>query len=171
MAILDLVFYPDPILSTPTQKVTQFDDALKKMVDDMWETHYAQKNCAALAANQLGLPWAITVIDFSEEKNNPLCLINPEIIEQSEQTTHTNEGCMSLPGKVHASVKRAATIRVQYQDLTGETHTLDADDFLSKCIQHEIDHLNGLTYLDRLPTLKRQMVERKYFQRIKKLKK
>ena len=170
MAILDLVFYPAPILSAPTKKVTEFDQSLSDMIADMWETHYSLPNCAGLAANQMGLPWAVTVIDFSKEKNEPLCLINPEITKFSDETTHTSEGCMSLPGKVFAAVTRSKCITVRYQDEKGKSHTLEADDFMSKCIQHEVDHLNGLMYIDRLAPLKRKMVEAKYFRRLKKKK-
>jgi peptide deformylase len=170
MAILSLVYHPNPILSTPTKRVEDFGSGLKKMLTDMWDTHYAQESCAGLAANQMGLPWAITVIDFSEDKNEPLQMINPEIIEFSEETTCISEGCMSLPGGISAAVTRAATIKVRYQDETGAEHVMDADGFMAKAIQHEVDHLNGILYIDRLAPLKRKMVESKYYRRNKKRK-
>jgi peptide deformylase len=168
MAVLNLVYHPNPILSTPTKKVEDFGASLKKMLTDMWDTHYAQKNCAGIAANQVGLPWAITVIDFNPDVREPLQLINPEIIEYSKDTTCLSEGCMSFPGEVFASVTRAAAIKVRYQDELGAEHVMEADGFMAKAIQHEVDHLNGILYIDRLPPLKRKMLENKYYRRQKK---
>lgn len=118
MTILTIVQYPDPILSTPTQLVTDFGEATQKIIDDMFETHYAQENCAALAANQLGLPWRITVIDFSDDKDQPLCLVNAQIIEKKGEN-NTKEGCMSLLDAGYHKVKRASKIKVEYQDRFG----------------------------------------------------
>ena len=125
----------------------------------MFETHYAQKNCAALAATQLGIPLRITVIDFSDDKDSPLCLINPEVIESKGNET-SQEGCMSVLG-VYAKVSRPNWVKVRYQDVDGNTHEVEADGFMAKCMQHEIDHLNGKLYLDHLSTLKRKMLELK----------
>lgn len=160
MTVLKIIQYPDPILSEPTKQVTDFGDETQAIIDDMFETHYAQKNCAALAANQLGFSLRITVIDFSEEKNSPLCLVNAEITERRGET-NTHEGCMSLLNAGYHKVKRASEITVVYQDRFGEKHTMDADGFMAKCIQHELDHLDGKVYLDHLGSLKRKMVERK----------
>ena len=160
MTILTIVQYPNPILAEPTKTVTDFGEATQKIIDDMFETHYAQKNCAALAANQLGFPWRITVIDFSEEKDQPLCLVNGKIIA-SEGETNTHEGCMSLLDAGYHKVKRASIITVEYQDRYGEKKVMEADGFMAKCIQHELDHLDGKVYLDHLGQLKRKMVERK----------
>ena len=160
MTILTIVQYPDPILSTPTQLVTDFGEATQKIIDDMFETHYAQKNCAALAANQLGFPWRITVIDFSDDKDQPLCLVNAQIIEKKGED-NTKEGCMSLLDAGYHKVKRASEIKVDYQDRFGEKKVMEADGFMAKCIQHELDHLDGKVYLDHLGPLKRKMIERK----------
>tara|TARA_E500000178_G_C17006787_1_gene748487 strand:- start:1102 stop:1611 length:510 start_codon:yes stop_codon:yes gene_type:complete len=157
MAILEIIQYPNPILSTKTKPVKSFDDHLQKIIDDMFETHYAQKGCAALAANQLGIPYQITVIDFSDERDQPLCLINPEIIETHGET-NTHEGCMSLLDVGYHRVKRAEKIKVKALDRHGKEIIIDADGFLAKCIQHEIDHLNGMVYIDRLGAVKRKLV-------------
>lgn len=165
MAVLPIVQYPDKRLETRAPEVTSFDDALKKTVDDMFETHYAQTNCAALAATQLGIMLRITVIDFSEEKNTPLCLINP-VIEPISGSTNEPEGCMSVKG-IWDKVKRHEVIKVTYQDVTGKTHTLEADGFMAKCIQHEVDHLDGILFVDRLSPIRKALTAKK----LKKLKK
>ena len=157
MALYPVLQFPDPLLNRPGKEVTAFDDSLKKIVNNMFETHYSQENCAALAATQLGLEMKITVIDFSEEKNQPLCLINPEIIEKSG-SHQEEEGCMSVPG-VSAKVTRASKIKVKYCDVDGKPHQMSADGFMAKCIQHEVDHLNGIVYLERLNPLKKKMLE------------
>lgn len=160
MTILSIVQYPDPRLAEPTKLVTDFGDATQKIIDDMFETHYAQENCAALAANQLGLPWRITVIDFSEEKNQPLCLVNGKIVAQKGEV-NTHEGCMSLLDAGYHKVTRASEVTVEYQDRYGEKKVMEADGFMAKCIQHELDHLDGKVYLDHLGQLKRKMIDRK----------
>jgi peptide deformylase len=119
---------------------------------EMFALHYNTDNCAALAATQLSFkkPLAITVIDFSSDKNQPLCLINPVLSEHSGQTK-TEEGCMSVfPSDLHAKVSRAEKIRVQALDLYGNAIDFYADDFMAKCIQHETDHLHGTLYISRL---------------------
>ena len=159
MGVLNIVQYPDARLSQPGMKVTVFDEHLKKIVQDMFETHYQSANCAALAATQLGLPYCITVIDFSEEKNEPLCLINPEIISKHGEQT-SQEGCMSVVD-IFQKVTRAETIKVRYQDVQGNVHEMEASGFMAKCIQHEVDHLQGVLFIERLTPLKRMMIEKK----------
>lgn len=167
MTVLKIVTYQYPdgpnnsILRKKATPVTTFDDALAKTVEDMFETHYAQKNCAGLAANQLALPQHITVIDFSEEKKSPLCIINGNITSKSDVITHTAEGCMSVPG-VSARVRRAEKITLSYQDVHGEQHELQADGFLAKCIQHELDHLDGVLFFDHLSALQQRMLMQRY---------
>ncbi|MEE2770397.1 MAG: peptide deformylase [Pseudomonadota bacterium] len=170
MTVLSILQYPHPLLSQPTKLVTDFGEETQKIIDDMFETHYAQENCAALAANQLGIPLRITVIDFSEEKNSPLCLVNAKIIKQSGLNI-TKEGCMSLLNAGFHKVKRASEVTVTYQDRYGEEKVLEADGFMAKCIQHELDHLDGKVYLDHLGQLKRKMIERKLLEIRKKNKK
>jgi peptide deformylase len=147
-------------------KVTDFGPKLQTVVDNMFETLYSAANCAALAATQLNIPNApfITVIDFSAERDSPLCLINAEIIEEHGETNF-KEGCMSVNtrrGKpVNATIKRAEKIAVKFQDREGKETTINEDGFMAKCIQHEIDHLHGILYIDYLKGLKRTMLERK----------
>jgi peptide deformylase len=164
MAILKILQYPNPRLRTVAQKVTQIDDRIQNIIRDMFETHYAAENCAALAATQLDIdnPPAITVIDFSEEKNQPLCLINPEIISSEGQVSE-GEGCMSvgLGLNIFDTVARAGKITVRALNQQGETVEFIAEGFLAKCIQHELDHLNGKLYIDHLSHLKRQRIVKK----------
>lgn len=167
MTILRVLQYPDPKLKRLSVEVTDFNEQIHQVIHDMFETHYSLENCAALAATQLDLdpPWRITVIDFSAEKNKPLCLVNPFIIESSgEQNEY--EGCMSVyPNDIHEKVKRAKKIKVKAQDKDGNPFELEAEDFLAKCIQHEIDHLDGKIYLDRLSSIKKERINK----RIKKI--
>lgn len=163
MTILKILQYPDPRLGRKALKVETFDQTLQKVIDDMFETHYATRNCAALAATQLDLDpaWRITVIDFSEKKDQPLCLVNPEIITKEGEHIEI-EGCMSVyPEIIHENVKRARAITVQAQNREGEFFELSADGFLAKCIQHEIDHLDGKTFLKHLPQFKIEKINRK----------
>ena len=157
MAQLKILQYPDPRLKRIAVKVEDFGPALQQIIDDMFETHYSSKNCAALAATQLDMEpaWRITVIDYSEQKNSPLCLVNPEIIESSGEQLEV-EGCMSVyPELVYDKVKRAQTVLVRAQDRNGNPIEIKADGYFAKCLQHEIDHLDGKTYLDRVPKIKR----------------
>lgn len=162
MSILKILSYPDPKLQRVAIQVENIDSNIKKIISDMFETHYSTPNCAALAATQLDLPDPvphITVIDFSEHKNQPLCLINAKIISSYGKHREV-EGCMSVyPEHVHAAVTRASKITVEYLDETGDRKTLQADDFMAKCIQHELDHLDGKIYLDHLSRVKRSMLE------------
>ena len=160
MAILSIVQHPDPRLSVPGKKVEKITDEIKKIVEDMFETHYSQNNCAALAATQLGLPWCITVIDFSEKKDQPLCLINPEIISGEGETLEP-EGCMSISG-VYEKVSRYEKVTVRALDLDGRVKEYVEDGFMAKCMQHEIDHLNGVLFIDRLSPLKKKIVNRRF---------
>lgn len=159
--LLPILQYPDPRLFVPGKTVEVVDAQVKKIVTDMFETHYAQENCAALAATQLGIGLRITVIDFSEEKDQPLCLINPVITERSEATTYLEEGCMSVYG-VSSKVRRSERITLTYLDAQGKSCEMrDVDGFMAKCIQHELDHLDGVLFLDKLPSSKRAIVLQK----------
>jgi peptide deformylase len=163
MAILKILQYPDKKLKRIAVPVETFDDTIQKAIDDMFETHYATPNCAALAATQLDMPipWRITVIDYSPDKNQPLCLVNPQIIHrEGEQFEY--EGCMSVyPNLIHEKVRRALKITVQAQDRYGKTFELEAEGYFAKCIQHEVDHLDGNLYLDHLHKLKVDKIARK----------
>lgn len=163
MAILKILQYPDKRLQRVAQPVIEVNEQVQKIVDDMLETHYNAENCAALAATQLDMPDPprITVIDFSENKDQPLCLINPEIIAR-EGEQYEIEGCMSvMPKFIHERVKRANKIKVRALDRTGQSIEFAAEGFMAKCIQHEVDHLNGKLYIDHLSQLKRDRVKSK----------
>ncbi len=163
MTILKILQYPNPRLNQKAQRVENFEDpALQQIIDDMFETHYNADNCAALAATQLDLPQPkhITVIDFSEKKDQPLCLVNGEIIERSGDMEE-EEACMSIVG-IYEKVKRASKIIVRAQDRYGKPLEFSAEGFMAKCIQHELDHLNGIIFIDKLSRLKRSRVEKKF---------
>src|ERR1700735_2921235 len=143
MAILRILQYPDLRLKKKAKWVEKVDDQVKKVVDDMFETHYNAQNCAALAATQLDFadPLRITVIDFSDNKNQPLCLINPEIFYcEGEQIVP--EGCMSVGGevddRVYEYVKRPMKLKVRALNPQGETIEIEAEGFMAQCIQHEV---------------------------------
>lgn len=165
MTILRILQYPDPRLKVKGRKVEDFGPKTQKIIDDMFETHYASDNCAALAATQLDLidPPHITVIDFSKEKDQPLCLINAEILAYDGEL-NKEEGCMSVgeaDGMVFAKVVRAAKIKVRAQDRFGKALEFEAEGFMAKCIQHELDHLEGKLFIDHLSHLKRQRLIKK----------
>lgn len=162
MTIVKILQYPDPRLRTKGKKVTDFGKETQQMIDDMFETHYATANCAALACTQLDFknPKHITVIDFSEQKNQPLCLVNAEIIEKSGEQT-SPEGCMSVSGGAYEKVTRAAKIHVKAQDRFGKPLDFEAEGFMAKCIQHELDHLNGKLFIEYLSYLKRMLIKKK----------
>ncbi len=164
MAIIRILQYPDPRLQTKAERVEVFDEALGKIINDMFETHYNTENCAALAATQLDFerPKAITVIDFSPNKDQPLCLVNPEIVWRSEELLDEAEGCMSVPGGIYEKVGRALKIKVKAQDRHGNPFEMDAEGFMAKCIQHEVDHLHGTIFIDRLSRLKRMRVDKRF---------
>lgn len=173
MSIVKILQYPDPRLKKVSKRVDQVNDEVRKVVADMFETHYNAENCAALAATQLDFaePLRITVIDFSDAKNQPLCLINPEIIyREGEQVVP--EGCMSvggeIEGRVYEYVKRAMKIKVRALNLQGDPFEIEAEGFMAQCMQHEIDHLDGHLYLDRLSALKRERLVKKLLKQLKK---
>jgi peptide deformylase len=161
MAVVNILQYPDSRLRLKGQKVTDFGDAFQKIIDDMFDTHYAAENCAALAATQLDIPNApfVTVIDFSEKKDQPLCLVNAMIVERDGET-HEPEGCMSVE-LGYEKVKRAEKIKVNYQDRHGNQQTMEADGFMAKCIQHELDHLEGMLFVDRISKLKKDRITKR----------
>lgn len=158
MAILSILEFPDERLRRKASPVEVFDDALQRAIDDMFETMYAAPGIG-LAAIQVNIPKRIVVLDISEEKNAPLCLINPEILERSG-VGEMDEGCLSLPG-IFEKVSRANSVRVRALDRYGEPLDLSAEGLLAVCIQHEIDHLEGKLFVDYLSPLKRQMVRKK----------
>ncbi len=158
MAILDILRFPDPRLRNRAKRIDQVDAALQGVIDDMLETMY-QAPGIGLAATQVNIAKRLIVMDLSEEKNQPLILINPEIIERDGSDEH-EEGCLSVPG-IYETVKRAERIRVKALDREGNPFEMDADELLAICIQHEIDHLDGKLFVDYLSSLKRQRIRKK----------
>lgn len=158
MGILTILEFPDERLRKIAQPVAVVDSSIKTLVDDMLETMYAAQG-VGLAATQVNVQKRIIVIDVSEEKNAPLCLINPRIVNQ-EGSAEGNEGCLSVPG-FFEPVKRAEQILVQALDKEGQSFELQADGLLGVCIQHEIDHLEGKLFVDYLSSLKRQRIKKK----------
>ena len=156
MAQLEVLRFPDKRLRNKAMPVEQFDAQLKKLVDDMFETMYAE-NGIGLAAIQVNVPKAVLVIDLGDSK--PIHLINPQLISKEGQCIN-EEGCLSVPG-YFAKVKRAAKITVRANKLDGSTWELQAEGLLSVCVQHEIDHLHGKMFVDYLSPLKREMVLRR----------
>ena len=158
MALLEILRFPDTRLRNVAKPVAGVDDKIRQLVDDMFETMYAAPGIG-LAATQVNVDKRIVVIDISEEKDQPLCLINPEILERRGEE-EMEEGCLSVPG-VFDIVQRAESIRMQALDRDGKTFELDVDGLLAVCIQHEIDHLDGKLFVDYLSQLKRQRIRRK----------
>lgn len=158
MAILTILEFPDDRLRKRAAPVELFDQSLQQLVDDMLETMYAAPGIG-LAATQVNVHKRVIVIDISEEKNAPVCLINPEITDRSG-SDELEEGCLSVPG-IYEKVKRAHSVRVRARTPQGEVAELEAEGLLAVCIQHEIDHLDGHLFVDRLSPLKRQMVRKR----------
>jgi len=158
MAILDILHFPDPRLRNKARPVTQVDDKVRRLVDDMFETMYAAPGIG-LAATQVNVPLRVVTIDISEERDQPLALINPEILER-DGVEEMNEGCLSVPG-VYEKVRRASHIRFRALDREGRSFEGEAEGLLAVCIQHEIDHLDGKLFVDYLSSLKRQRIRKK----------
>lgn len=170
MTTLPLVVAPDPRLTEISQPVEQVDDALRAFMDDMLETMYASQGIG-LAAVQVGVLKRILVMDLGygsdryddvrgNGKPKPMFLVNPEIIEESRDCNSFEEGCLSFPGQ-YASVKRPSAVKVKYLDYNGNEKVMEADGLLARCIQHEMDHLDGVVFVDHISRLKRDMIMRK----------
>ena len=161
MAKLKVYEYPHPILKKKAEKVDKVDDELRAFMDDMLETMYAYNGCG-LAAPQVGVSKRVVVIDIAceDEEPNPLYMANPEIVWKSEETEVCEEGCLSLP-EMRAEVERPARVKIRYLDYDGNECELLAEDFLAVAAQHELDHLDGVLYIDHISRLKRQMLVKK----------
>ncbi len=166
MAILDILHYPDTRLRTKAAPVEHVDDKLKQLIDDMFETMYDAPGIG-LAATQVNVHKQLVVIDISKSKDEPLCFINPELIELNGEKI-SEEGCLSVP-EYFADIKRAESIKVRALDCTGKEFELETDGLLALCIQHEIDHLNGKLFVDYLSPLKQQRVKKKMKKMFKRL--
>lgn len=180
MAIRDIIEIPDPRLKVVSSRVETFDDELRTLVEDMFETMYDAPGIG-LAAIQVGVPLRVLVIDLQPDdeeaepvpcdhdghdhhhqptKREPRVFINPEVLNPSEELAVYNEGCLSVP-EIYAEVERPARIRARWQDLDGKVHEEDMDGLLATCLQHEMDHLEGVLFIDHLSRLKRQMALKK----------
>ena len=166
-----IVIEPDPILREKSATLEKVDNELRKLLDDMLETMYAAPGIG-LAAVQVGILKRLIVIDISKdkEKKNPLFLINPEIIFRSKKTSIYEEGCLSLPGHF-AEIERPAECQVKFINYEGKEEELKADGLLATCIQHEVDHLNGILFVDYLSKLKKDMIIKKLIKHKKELNK
>ncbi len=159
MAILNILEFPDPRLRTIAKPVTVVDDALRLLIDDMFETMYDAPGIG-LAATQVNVHLRLVVIDVSEEKTEPLVLINPEFAFLTEQLEEYQEGCLSVPG-FYETVERPQRIKVNALDRNGDAFEMICEGLLAVCIQHECDHLNGKLFVDYLSTLKRNRIKKK----------
>jgi peptide deformylase len=181
MAIREIIEVPDPLLKQVSQPVQKFDEELKTLVEDMFETMYDAPGIG-LAAIQVGVPLRVLVIDLQPDdpdaepevctahgdhhhthqptKREPRVFINPEILDPSEDIAVYTEGCLSVP-EIYAEVERPATIRARWQDLEGNVLEEDMDGLMATCLQHEMDHLEGILFIDHLSRLKRQMALKK----------
>ena len=159
MAKLEILEFPDPRLRTVAKPVEQVDDALRKLIDDMFETMYDAPGIG-LAATQINVHKRLLVLDISEDQQDPRVFINPEILPLTEELGSYEEGCLSVPG-FHERVERPARIRVKALDRDGKPFEEEAEGLLAVCLQHEIDHLNGKLFVDHISRLKRDRIRKK----------
>lgn len=169
MALLDILIVPDTRLKKVCAPIANVDGRVVKLMDDMLETMYKAPGIG-LAAPQVGLLERLIVVDIADhktEKPAPVVMVNPELVWSSEEQSTYNEGCLSIP-EFYADVTRPAQIKVRYVDRAGEVQEMEADGLLATCVQHEIDHLNGILFIDHLSQLKRSMIMRK-MQKLKRM--
>jgi peptide deformylase len=159
MALLPILCYPDPKLHTVAKPVQAVDARIRKLAEDMLETMY-DANGIGLAATQVDVHERLIVIDVSEDRKQPLVLINPEIVWASDDKQINDEGCLSVPG-IYDGVERSTSIKVRALDAQGQERTIDAEGILSVCIQHEMDHLLGKVFVEYLSPLKRNRIKTK----------
>lgn len=158
MALLEILHFPDPRLRKKALPITEVTDDIRQLADDMLETMYDAPGIG-LAATQINVQKRLIVIDISEDKSAPMVLINPEILTKHGEREH-QEGCLSVP-EAYEIVTRADTVTVKALDRDGSPFTLDADDLLATCIQHEIDHLDGKLFVDYISNLKRERIKKR----------
>ena len=159
MPKLDILRYPDPKLTTVAKPIQEIDARIKTLVADMLETMY-DANGIGLAATQIDVHERVVVIDTSEERDEPMVLINPEITWMNDERVKGDEGCLSVPG-IYDGVERATAVKVKALDLDGKERTIAADGLLAVCIQHELDHLMGKVFVEYLSPLKRNRIKTK----------
>src|SRR5215470_15559958 len=171
MALRDIIILPDKRLRSASKPVTKINADIRELVSDMFETMYKAPGIG-LAAIQVGVPARVVVMDLSkrEAEAEPKVFINPEIIWSSEEISTYEEGCLSIPD-IHEDVARPARVKVKYLDLDGNPHEDDADGLFATCIQHEIDHLNGVLFIDHISKLKRDRIVKKFTKAAKRAEK
>lgn len=160
MAVRKIEMLGSEVLRRRAEEVADVDDDLRALIRDMYETMYEAEGIG-LAAPQIGVPQRVIVVDVREEDSTPMALINPRIIESSAGKEKAEEGCLSIPG-VASIVERPAEVIVEATSEDGEPIRIEADGLLGRCLQHEVDHLDGVLFIDRLSALKRNMVLKKY---------
>jgi peptide deformylase len=161
MAKLTIINVPDPRLKTISDPVERVDDDLRRLMDDMLETMYAAPGIG-LAAIQVGVPKRVIVLDISaeDEENTPVFYVNPKVVWESDEVNLYNEGCLSVPDH-YADIERPASVKITFLDYNGKAQEQQLDGLLSTCVQHEIDHLDGIVFIDYLSKLKRTMIIKK----------
>ena len=171
MALRDIIILPDKRLRSVSKPVGAIGDEIRTLVADMFETMYEAPGIG-LAAIQVGVPFRVIVMDLSkrEAEAEPRVFINPEITWSSEEKSLYEEGCLSIPD-VHEDVERPARVKIRYLDLEGKPHEEDAEGLFSTCIQHEVDHLNGVLFIDHISKLKRERITKKFTKAAKKAEK
>jgi len=162
MAPRDILIIPDARLRLKSEPVKTIDKDVRALVDDMFETMYAAPGIG-LAAIQIGVPQRVVTMDLAkkDDEKEPRVFINPEIVWSSDDKSSYDEGCLSIP-EYYEEVARPAKVKVKYLDLDGKAHEVEADGLLATCLQHEIDHLNGVLFIDHLSKLKRDMVVKRF---------
>lgn len=162
MTIRPLIILPDPVLRQLSKPVERVDDELRKLSDDMLATMYDAPGIG-LAAIQIGIPLRMLVVDLAKEGEapEPHTFVNPQIVAKGDEISVHEEGCLSIP-EYYAEVERPATVTVSYTDLEGQQREMAADGLMATCLQHEIDHLNGVLFIDHISKLKRDMVVRRF---------
>jgi peptide deformylase len=162
MALREIIKLPDPRLRLVSKPVGEINDEIRTLVADMFETMYAAPGIG-LAAIQVGVPQRVVTLDLAkkDDPKNPQVVINPEILWSSEERGIYEEGCLSIP-ELYEEVERPALVKVRFSDLTGAVHEVDANGLLATCLQHEIDHLNGVLFIDHLSRLKRDRIIKKF---------
>jgi peptide deformylase len=162
MALREIIKIPDKRLKLVSEPVKRIDAGIRKLVDDMFETMYAAPGIG-LAAIQVGVPKRVVTMDLSKKEGDqkPLVFINPEIAWKSKDKATREEGCLSIPD-YYEEVERPAEVKVKYLDLDGKEHEIEASGLLATCLQHEIDHTNGVLFIDHISKLKRDMVMKKF---------
>jgi len=162
MAVREILILPDKRLRKVSEPVKKIDAGIRKLVDDMLETMYDAPGIG-LAAIQIGTSKRVVTMDLAKKEGpkNPQVFINPEIVWSSDEKAVYEEGCLSIP-EIYSDVERPAQVKVKYLDLEGELHEIEANGLLSTCLQHEVDHLNGILFIDHLSRLKRERIIKKF---------